>query len=116
MKFPQNFNKDLAYILGALRDGNFVRDQKQHAYRIRIYQKNKDWILHVSSILKRMFGKEVYVNQDKRTGVWSTTLSSKEIFEIISELDAIMLSLILISQSILQPDIIIEFSILHLAI
>jgi hypothetical protein len=71
----------LAYLIGALRDGCFTIDKKQSAYRLRIYQKSKEWLEKIARILKRSFRKEPTFYLDKRKNVWCLTLSSKRVIE-----------------------------------
>ena len=75
--------KTLAYILGALRDGTFIKNEKYHVYRIRFYQKNKEWLLRLSQILFRYFGKMPRLLIDKRDNVWQLVIDSKKIFEYL---------------------------------
>ncbi len=79
-------NQDLSYLVGALRDGCFTIDKKQSAYRIRIYQKSKEWLGRIAEILENNFSKKPSFYLDKRRNVWCLALSSKE---IISKLMAI---------------------------
>ena len=73
--------KDMAYLLGALRDGCFTRNSKHYTYRIRIYQKNKEWIETLSKIIKQLFKKEPIISLDKRDNVWNLMINSREIYE-----------------------------------
>jgi hypothetical protein len=73
--------KDMAYVLGAMRDGCFTRNEKQHTYRIRIYQKNKQWIEKLSEMTERLLGKKPTVILDKRDNVWSLMINSRKIYE-----------------------------------
>lgn len=41
-KVMNPIERDMAYLLGAMRDGCFIRNEKYHTYRIRIYQKNNN--------------------------------------------------------------------------
>ncbi len=86
-RFSSNLSKkDLAYILGALRDGCFTVNRKHYIYRIRVYQKNKEWIERVSEIFERCFDKKPTIVQDKRDSVWCLLLNSKEIYERLAEI------------------------------
>lgn len=73
--------KDMAYLLGALRDGCFIKNEKYHTYRIRIYQKNKKWIEDLSEIIQQLFKKKPTIILDKRDNVWSLMVNSREIYE-----------------------------------
>ena len=78
--------EELAYMLGALRDGCFIRNETNHIYRIRIYQKNREWIVFLSSIIERLFKKKLTVVIDNRDNVWSLFVNSKKIFERLVEI------------------------------
>ena len=76
---------DLAYLIGSLRDGCFTVDEKQKAYRIRIYQKSRAWLEKISDMLRKAFLKEPTFYLDKRRNVWCLTFSSKNaICELLS--------------------------------
>lgn len=81
----EKIERNLAYILGALRDGTFTRNEKFHIYRIRVYQKNKNWILKLKKKFQRMFEKIPSILQDKRTRVWCLRLNSKRIYKKMVE-------------------------------
>ncbi len=85
-KFSNLSKKDLAYILGAMRDGCFTVNKKYHIYRIRVYQKNKEWIVKLSEIFERCFGKKPTIIQDKRDLTWCLLLNSKEIYQQLTEI------------------------------
>ncbi len=78
-----NITNETAYIIGALRDGCFTKNDKHHIYRIRIYQKNYSWIKQVSMLLEKSFGKKPKITRDKRDSVWCLTINSKDIYEKI---------------------------------
>lgn len=80
---PENLT---AYFLGALRDGCFIKNEKNSTYRIRIYQKNKEWIDNLAKMSVILFGKKPTVSIDERDCVWSLMINSKEIFEKVCEL------------------------------
>ena len=70
-----------AYIIGALRDGCFTRNKKYYVYRVRIYQKNKEWLEKVADKFHEAFGKMPTIKHDKRDGVWCLILDSKSIYQ-----------------------------------
>lgn len=73
--------KDMAYLLGALRDGCFIRNDRYYTYRIKIYQKNKTWIVILSKIIYKLFKKKPTITLDKRDNVWNLMVNSREIYE-----------------------------------
>ena len=74
-------NKEMAYLLGALRDGCFTKNESNHIYRVRIYQKNKEWIELLGGIAENLFGKKPTISIDSRDEVWNLMLNSREIYE-----------------------------------
>jgi len=77
---------EIAYILGSLRDGCFTENKKYHIYRIRFYQKNKAWLLNLSNIIEKIFGKKPTITLDKRDNVWCLILNSKPIYTEIKKI------------------------------
>lgn len=78
-------DEEIAYLVGALRDGNFSSIPAQGIYRIRIYQKNKRWLELLARIIERKFGKKAGFYYDSRHGVWCLSITSKELFEELME-------------------------------
>ncbi len=77
---------DTAYIIGALRDGCFTRNEKYYVYRVRIYQKNKEWLEKISDKFHQTFGKMPTIKHDSRDNVWCLVLDSKDIFQKLVKL------------------------------
>lgn len=73
-------NREIAYILGAMRDGSFIRNKTYGIHRIMVYQKNKIWIERVSALFEISFGKKPTIQKDNRDNVWSLMVNSVEIF------------------------------------
>ena len=78
--------KDMAYLLGALRDGCFIKNEKYYTYRIRIYQKNKQWIETLSTIMHKLFKKKPTITLDNRDNVWNLMVNSREIYEKLTRI------------------------------
>jgi len=78
--------KDMAYLLGALRDGCFIRNERNYTYRIRIYQKNREWIEILSKMTHKLFKKQPTITLDKRDNVWNLMINSREIYEKLTEI------------------------------
>lgn len=72
---------ELAYFVGALRDGGFTRDFRYNIYRIRIYQKNREWVEKLAHKFNNLFGKQPFLEVDKRSGVWCLRVDSKDVYE-----------------------------------
>ena len=70
-----------AYIIGAMRDGTFTKNKKHYIYRIRIYQKNKEWLEKLSDMITEKFGKKPGLVCDNRSGLWCLLVNSRRIYE-----------------------------------
>lgn len=70
---------ELAYLLGAMRDGSISR----HKYQIQITQKRKEWVLNIiNPLMKEIFGKEFNYRGFKRN-VHIFDLGSKALYAIL---------------------------------
>ncbi len=76
----------MAYLIGALRDGNFSSIPNQGIYRIRFYQKSKEWLMVLAGIIENNFGKKPSFYFDKRHSVWCLSITSKKAFQELSKL------------------------------
>jgi len=77
-------NKDLAYLLGALRDGTIdVREGKN--YEIELAQKNKMWLQFVQNVFKKEFRKEGNILRHMK-GYWIIRINGKETVRKIAEI------------------------------
>ncbi len=83
-----SIEKEMAYILGAIRDGSFIRNDKNSIYRIRIYQKDRKWIETVSNKMEKLFGKKPTISLDNRDHVWNLMVNSREIYEKVVAIGA----------------------------
>ena len=77
-------NEEIAYLIGALRDGCFSIVPQEQIYRIRLYQKNKEWLEIIAEIIRKNFGKVPSFYLDERHGVWCLSITSKKVFEELS--------------------------------
>lgn len=84
--FEQKITKDLAYILGAFKDGAVYKNEKEGIYRIRIYQKYKEWLEYVQQIFEKIFGIKLYLRKDPRKELWYLEINRKKLFEILTDL------------------------------
>lgn len=71
---------EIAYIVGAMKDGSYIQNKKHHIYRITLYQKNKKWLEYVSNMFEHIFSKKPRIEIDKRDNVWRLIMDSKRIF------------------------------------
>ncbi|HIH20902.1 TPA: hypothetical protein HA244_06575 [Candidatus Micrarchaeota archaeon] len=79
-------NEEIAYLIGALRDGSFSEIPSQQIYRVRFYQKNRQWLEFISRIIEKNFGKKPGFYLDGRHNVWCLSLTSKKVFQELSRL------------------------------
>lgn len=85
-QFSLNRNlSELAYIIGALRDGCFTEIKENYIYRIRVYQKDKKWILQLAEKFQWLFDKKPAIEFDNRKNVFNLRLDSKEIYKVITK-------------------------------
>jgi hypothetical protein len=80
---PAQMARNKAYIIGALRDGCFTINRKHYVYRIRIYQKNKEWLEKVADKFYEVFGKKLRIIQDNRDDMWCLIIDSKSIYQTL---------------------------------
>jgi len=76
-------NQEVAYIIGAMRDGSFIHNKKYGINRIRVYQKNRIWIQRLSQLFESSFGKAPTIIKDERDDVWSLMINSVSIFRFL---------------------------------
>jgi intein-encoded DNA endonuclease-like protein len=80
-------NKNIAYLLGALRDATLdIRKGKN--YEIKIAQKNKKWLQVVQGIFKVEFGKEGNILKHMK-GYWILRINGREITRKLKEISEI---------------------------
>ena len=79
-------NEQVAYLIGAMRDGSFSTIPDRGIYRIRLYQKNKDWLNALAVIIEDNFNKKPSFYFDKRHAVWCLSITSKKVFQELSSL------------------------------
>lgn len=86
VKIPTELSKDLAYFVGAIRDGVLCsRGSEKGEYVLEIYQKNIRWLKEtIKPIIKTLFDIEPIVDNKKmRVRIWSKVvyIFIKDIFE-----------------------------------
>ncbi len=83
IKLPKEFNKEFAYLLGAMRDGSLISSSNKHW--IRIYDEaNSKWLKVVNEIFKDLFELELHSRRQKRFRVDYLDISSKPLFCLLS--------------------------------
>jgi len=71
---------DLAYLLGALRDGSVYYYPKNRSYYTLFYQKNKSWLIHSIGLrLQSLFGVRYRIDEYK-SGHYRLRVSSKRLY------------------------------------
>src|SRR5438445_13881494 len=76
----------LAYLLGALKDGAVYKNDKEKIYRIRIYQKSKEWLELVRKVFFEVFNRDLFLRKDPRKELWYLEMNNKKIFEQLEKL------------------------------
>ncbi len=75
-------NKDMAYLLGALRDGSVFYDKASRNYKIIWYENNVNWLVNsIASRIKHVFGKEPRIEEYKK-GYHRVLVSSQKIYNV----------------------------------
>ncbi|MBI3588581.1 hypothetical protein HY095_05275 [Candidatus Micrarchaeota archaeon] len=78
--------EEIAYLIGALRDGNFSEVSSEGIYRIRFYQKSRLWLEFLEKIIEDNFGKKAGFYLDARHEVWCLSITSKEIYRELTQI------------------------------
>jgi len=77
---------ELAYLLGAFKDGSVYKNDKEKIYRIRIYQKSKKWLQELAKIFQKVFNTKLYLRKDPRKELWYLEINKKILFNKLSKL------------------------------
>ena len=89
----EEIDKDLAYLLGALRDASVdIRERKN--YEIKIAQKNKEWLQKLQSIIKQKFGYKGKITRHGKN-YYILRITQKRVVEKIMQLAEIKIPQIL---------------------
>lgn len=91
LKYNKNKNRfmleDIAFILGALEDGNFYSRPEIGEFLIEVEQKNKKWLEILAKAFKNSFQIEPKIKKRKdKNGIFRLRIYSKEIFQKLQEL------------------------------
>lgn len=78
--------KELGYLLGAFKDGSIYKKKEEGIYRIRLYQKCKEWLLTIQKIFENTFKKKLYLRKDPRKELWYLEINNKK-FILLSRKD-----------------------------
>ena len=78
--------ESIAYLLGALRDGNLYESKKHNVYRIRIYQKNKTWLKIIDNLFSKVIGEKTIWLKDPRKDLWYIQIGKKHLYEKIRKI------------------------------
>jgi intein-encoded DNA endonuclease-like protein len=86
MRFPQNLDEDLAYVLGSMRDGSLIYS-KDKKYWVRIYDnKNSTWLEVLSDMLESLFEVKFHLRFQKKFDEKYLDISCKNLFYFIKNL------------------------------
>ena len=82
IKVPKEFDKNLAYMLGALRDGSLINSSGKHW--VRIYDaKYSDWLEKIAPIFENLFEIKFHIRYQKIFNEKYLDISSKPLFHIL---------------------------------
>ncbi len=85
IKLPKKFNRDLAYLLGAMRDGSLITSCGKHF--IRLYDtRDAKWSRKVKNIFKTIFEIDMHIRYQKRFDTAYLDTSSKSLFHLLNVL------------------------------
>ncbi len=83
IKIPTTFNKDLAYLLGAMRDGSLIYSGGKHF--IRLYDSSDaTWIRNIENIFENLFEIKMHLRQQKKINCAYLDISSKPLYHFLS--------------------------------
>lgn len=81
-----NMEKEVAFILGALEDGNFYSRPEIGDYTVEIEQKNKEWLENLSNAFQVAFKFKPKITERKNRNVFRLRVHSKKIFEELEKM------------------------------
>lgn len=85
VRIPKSIDEDLAYILGALRDGGIHYDIKNNAYKIHFEQNDYDYLeLEIQDRLEWLFDLDTEITP-RPDGVYQIQFASKPIYLLLSK-------------------------------
>ncbi|MFX0073402.1 MAG: hypothetical protein ACFFAO_20175, partial [Candidatus Hermodarchaeota archaeon] len=85
VKIPKVIDKDLAYLLGAIRDGGIHYDFKNNAYKIHFEQKSFAYLEEeIQPRLERVFDLETYITS-RPDNVYQVQFASKPLYLLLSK-------------------------------
>lgn len=83
VKIPKTFTPDLAYLLGAMRDGSLINVSRKHW--VRLYDSTESqWIENVSPLFQRIFDVTLHMRYQKKIKEKYLDISSKPLFSMIN--------------------------------
>jgi hypothetical protein len=85
VKIPKYIDEDLAYLLGALRDGGIHYDFKNDAYKIHFGQRDYEYLeVEIQTRLERLFELDTNITP-RPDGVYQIQFASKPIYLLLSK-------------------------------
>ncbi|MBL7160104.1 MAG: hypothetical protein ISS95_00915 [Candidatus Aenigmarchaeota archaeon] len=83
IKIPKLMSKDLAYLLGALRDGSLINSSGK--FWVRIYDdKESGWIENIKPRIEKLFDKRIHLREHKRFNSKYLDISSKPLCSFLN--------------------------------
>lgn len=82
IKIPKEFDKNLAYMLGALRDGSLINSNGKHW--VRIYDKKySDWLEKIAPIFENLLEIKFHIRYQKKFNEKYLDISSKPLLHFL---------------------------------
>lgn len=79
IKIPNKLNKNLAYLMGAFRDGSL----SNFKFEIELSQKDKKWLTLITQIIKKEFGLKAKIKSRDKDSCYYMRIRSRALFRII---------------------------------
>lgn len=83
VKIPENLTEELAYILGAMRDGSLINVSRKHWVRLYDSAESK-WIENVLPLFQKTFEVKLHLRYQKQISEKYLDISSKPLFSMIT--------------------------------
>ena len=78
--------KEVAFILGAMEDGNLSSRPKIGDFTIEIEQKNKEWLINLAKYFRLAFKVKTKITERKKKNVFRLRTYSKDVFQQLQQL------------------------------
>ncbi len=78
--------KEVAFILGAMEDGNLSSRPEIGDFTIEIEQKNKEWLLNLAKYFRFAFKVKPKISERKKKNIYRLRIYSKDVFQKMQRL------------------------------